>query len=132
MPTKRKPVRWPGRPWSTLAKMPKASATLRVRLPWQADPFATPMPRPGDLGITWDRMWDAAEHTFLMATRRPDRLCRFVLSRAYRRSFGWTDMQRTPLAPGDANLLRVGKKVAGRVLDGRTWDEMPEPLGATP
>lgn len=24
------------------------------------------------------------------------------------------------------SMLRVGKKAAGRLLDGRTWDEMPE------
>lgn len=29
-------------------------------------------------------------------------------------------------ARGCAHIARVGKKVAGRVLDGRTWDEMPE------
>ncbi|MDZ7735913.1 MAG: DUF5131 family protein [Gammaproteobacteria bacterium] len=28
----------------------------------------------------------------------------------------------------DANLVRVGKKRAGRTLDGRTWDQYPEPL----
>jgi len=27
---------------------------------------------------------------------------------------------------GDRALYRVGKKKAGRILDGRTWDEMPE------
>jgi protein gp37 len=26
------------------------------------------------------------------------------------------------------NMYRVGKKAAGRLLDGRTWDEMPEML----
>jgi len=29
--------------------------------------------------------------------------------------------------PGMESLIRVGKKRAGRELDGRTWDEMPEP-----
>jgi protein gp37 len=41
-----------------------------------------------------------------------------------------------PKFPGDMNLpefgfvtlARVGKGAAGRVLDGRTWDEMPEPV----
>ena len=28
--------------------------------------------------------------------------------------------------PGDCVMLRVGKKAAGRFLDGRTWDEVPE------
>lgn len=29
-------------------------------------------------------------------------------------------------APGSASLMNVGKKAAGRMLDGRTWDEYPE------
>lgn len=28
--------------------------------------------------------------------------------------------------PGDCVMMRVGKKAAGRLLDGKTWDEMPE------
>ena len=32
-------------------------------------------------------------------------------------------------APG-AQMVRVGKKAAGRMLDGRTWDEFPEAPGA--
>jgi protein gp37 len=36
---------------------------------------------------------------------------------------------RTPGQPmGDAYIYRVGKKSAGRLLDGRVWDEMPEML----
>ena len=27
--------------------------------------------------------------------------------------------------PGEALMVRVGKKAAGRLLDGRTWEEMP-------
>jgi hypothetical protein len=26
---------------------------------------------------------------------------------------------------GDTEVLRVGKRAAGRVLDGRTWDDVP-------
>jgi len=29
----------------------------------------------------------------------------------------------------EPDLFRVGKKAAGRLLDGRTWDEMPDPKG---
>ena len=29
----------------------------------------------------------------------------------------------------NAIVTKVGKKAAGRLLDGRTWDEYPEPLG---
>lgn len=32
--------------------------------------------------------------------------------------------------PGDCLMLRVGKKEAGRVLDGRTWDEFPSGVTA--
>jgi len=32
----------------------------------------------------------------------------------------------------DAPMLKVGKKAAGRLLDGRTWDEMPTPLTPAP
>ena len=32
--------------------------------------------------------------------------------------------------PGPAGLVRLGKKVAGRELDGRTWDEYPVPRQA--
>jgi len=31
----------------------------------------------------------------------------------------------------DVNVWRVGKKAAGRILDGRTWDEMPNVQPAT-
>ena len=34
-------------------------------------------------------------------------------------------------APGGwTAMLRVGKKAAGRELDGRTWDQYPEPVNA--
>lgn len=29
-------------------------------------------------------------------------------------------------APGAVAMFRVGKKTAGRELDGRSWDELPE------
>jgi protein gp37 len=46
---------------------------------------------------------------------------------------GWTGpFNGRRLDDGDATLMvRVGKKVAGRLLDGRTWDELPEFLGGT-
>ena len=35
--------------------------------------------------------------------------------------------ERGPSAPGGAvGMRRVGRKRAGRLLDGRTWDEYPE------
>lgn len=33
-------------------------------------------------------------------------------------------------SPGDAWMYRVGKKAAGRLLDGRTWDEFPATAGS--
>jgi hypothetical protein len=35
-----------------------------------------------------------------------------------------------PAGTHDVMCRRVGKKAAGRELDGRTWDQMPEPAGA--
>jgi len=43
--------------------------------------------------------------------------------------FAWVDPTGKTSASGtvpDALMLRVGKKRAGRILDGRTWDEYPE------
>lgn len=34
-----------------------------------------------------------------------------------------------PSLPGDATMYRLGKKAAGRLLDGRTWDQYPMDLG---
>jgi hypothetical protein len=31
-----------------------------------------------------------------------------------------------PPRPGNATMMRVGKKRAGRLLDGRTWDQFPQ------
>lgn len=40
--------------------------------------------------------------------------------------------EHAPFDPeGDITVRRVGKKTAGRVLDGREWDEFPQPLSAT-
>lgn len=42
---------------------------------------------------------------------------------------GWDGKQAKPYHTGldrPVGVIRVGKKAAGRLLDGRTWDEMPE------
>ena len=44
----------------------------------------------------------------------------------YRVHGGPHDGQCFESLPEDHLMLRVGKKAAGRMLDGRTWDEMPE------
>ena len=41
------------------------------------------------------------------------------------------DGKHDPLAKIATVMVRVGKKTAGRELDGRTWDEYPTPLYAT-
>lgn len=115
----------------------------------------------------FDVMWKCHQHTFLVLTKRPERLTEYVRDRAYKQSFGWTDRGRSPMAPGyvthhetmyyrdecgyrgdgdwccshPANeerciredsdnerddMIRVGKAAAGRKLDGREWNEMPE------
>ena len=37
----------------------------------------------------------------------------------------WKGIQAS--TPGAVPMVRVGKKAAGRLLDGRTWDEFPAP-----
>jgi protein gp37 len=37
----------------------------------------------------------------------------------------WGEHVADALEDGDVRYRHVGKKLAGRVLDGRTWDEMP-------
>ena len=37
-----------------------------------------------------------------------------------------------PSEPDAVPMSRVGKKAAGRLLHGRTWDEMPEVSNARP
>jgi protein gp37 len=36
-----------------------------------------------------------------------------------------TKEQKNVIVVGDAEMAAAGKKMAGRVLDGRTWDELP-------
>ena len=42
----------------------------------------------------------------------------------YHQHTGWNGR---PIDPdtGEAFMVRIGKKAAGRMLDGRTWDEFP-------
>ncbi|TGE35910.1 phage Gp37/Gp68 family protein [Desulfosporosinus fructosivorans] len=42
------------------------------------------------------------------------------------RSFSSGEACNESVYPGTINMKRVGKKVAGRLIDGRTWDELPE------
>jgi protein gp37 len=46
---------------------------------------------------------------------------------------GWDDSSFQPLPLlGDAEFVFVGKKIAGRLLDGREWNECPEAAGVPP
>jgi protein gp37 len=47
----------------------------------------------------WDVMWQCPQHTFLILTKRPKRLVKFIRQRACRRAFDWTDLGRSALAP---------------------------------
>ena len=49
----------------------------------------------------WDTMWECSQHTFLVLTKRPDRMLGYVRERAYRREFGWTERQCEFIKPGD-------------------------------
>lgn len=48
----------------------------------------------------WDTMWLAHCHTFVVLTKRVERMVKYVRSRAYARSFGWTDLDRPMIHPG--------------------------------
>lgn len=49
----------------------------------------------------FDIMWLAKWHTFLVLTKRPDRMAEYVRKRASARHFGWTDLDRSAFYPGD-------------------------------
>lgn len=51
----------------------------------------------------WDIMWEHSQHTFLILTKRVDRMVKYVSERAYRRGFGWTDRDSTFIKPGEFN-----------------------------
>ncbi len=46
-------------------------------------------------------------------------------AREYNCNPGGIDFEHRHIFIGDVMMCRVGKKAAGRLLDGRTWDEMP-------
>lgn len=48
----------------------------------------------------------------------------------YNCSPGGNDFEQRHVLVGDVMMCRVGKKRAGRLLDGRTWDEIPITKGA--
>ncbi len=49
----------------------------------------------------FDAMWYTPQHTHLLLTKRPERMLEYIRERSSRRSFGWTDIDRRPLKPGD-------------------------------
>jgi len=49
----------------------------------------------------WDSMWAAKQHTFLILTKRPERMKKWVQENAYAKQFGWVEEQRIPFEPGD-------------------------------
>ncbi len=49
----------------------------------------------------FDVMWDTPQHTHLLLTKRVERLVAYIRTRAYRRAFGWTELERTPLVKGE-------------------------------
>lgn len=48
----------------------------------------------------FDQIWLASQHTFLILTKRPERLVAYIQDRAYRKDFGWTEKEQIPLKPG--------------------------------
>ena len=55
----------------------------------------------------------AQQHEFQVLTKRPSRMKTYMRTRVFE------DVN------GSFPVHRVGKKAAGRTLDGRMWDEMP-------
>lgn len=51
----------------------------------------------------WDRMWEMKRHTFLLLTKRVERMVEYVTKRAHRRGFGWTERESTFIEPGEFN-----------------------------
>jgi len=51
----------------------------------------------------FDAMWECARHDFWVETQNVDRLVEYV--RGQRRAFGWTDLGRGPMGPGDCSHL---------------------------
>lgn len=49
----------------------------------------------------FDTIWQTPQHTYQVLTKRPERAAQYMRKRACRRSFGWTDLESTPLKPGD-------------------------------
>jgi hypothetical protein len=97
----RKKIRWPGYLWRIASPLNlERRQTLRVVRPDGGDLFAGRF-RPGDYDRLWDAMWTASRCTFLISTANPEALSRFVLARASRRDFGWTDRDRGLSSPGD-------------------------------
>ena len=47
----------------------------------------------------FDMAFDNPQHTFILLTKRPERMLEFVLENAYRRSFGWVDEERQIFTP---------------------------------
>jgi protein gp37 len=48
----------------------------------------------------WDVMWNCPQHTFIVLTKRVERMVEYVRTRASARSFGWIETEMTPMKPG--------------------------------
>jgi protein gp37 len=59
----------------------------------------------------------------LKASGRPDP---FARTSCYTVGLDGSYSNTEPPRPGNATMMRVGKKRAGRLLDGRTWDQFPQ------
>ena len=51
----------------------------------------------------WDIMWAHSRHTFIVLTKRVERMVNYVRKRAYRTGFGWTQRDSTFIVPGEFN-----------------------------
>lgn len=68
---------------------------------------------------------NAERHGYIVLNGRQGLLLPYNAKRYIYLNFDGTDYQDNP-QPGSTAMARVGKKMAGRILDGRIWDEMPD------
>nr|VFK14574.1 MAG: Phage protein Gp37/Gp68 [Candidatus Kentron sp. LFY] len=81
----------------------------------------------------FDTMWRTPWHTYQLLTKRPERMVDYILERAYRRHFGWTNYSRGAIAPGDILSFEqiLMRDICGYmdISEGKEWACMHPELG---
>lgn len=80
-----------------------------------------------DLRLVWDHLWGHPHHTFMVLTKRPERMLDFVSAWGRRRHFDWCDWEkRAPIKCGDVLPIDelYGRGTCGwKCLTGKAWEE---------